>query len=116
MREQKYSSIFLDLGTRWRSVVSFTPRLLYHRAKRPHYPLDRRLGGPQSQSGRHGEEIDFLLLPAIEPLPFSLHPVAIPTELDKKNDKTIINVHMRISQHSPGGMEEEDDGNYNKKL
>jgi hypothetical protein len=23
---------------------------------------------------------------------------------------------MRISQHSPGGMEEEDDGNYNKKL
>jgi hypothetical protein len=32
-------------------VVSFTPRPLYTR-----YPLDRRLGGPQSRSGRRGEE------------------------------------------------------------
>jgi hypothetical protein len=32
-------------------VVSFTPRLLYLR-----YPLDRRLGEPQSRSGQRGEE------------------------------------------------------------
>jgi hypothetical protein len=32
-------------------VVNFTPWL----GKEPWYPLDRRLGGPQSQSGRHGE-------------------------------------------------------------
>jgi hypothetical protein len=45
----------LDLGSRWRWVVSFTPRLLYPQGKRPWYPLDRRLGGAQSRSG-HGDE------------------------------------------------------------
>jgi hypothetical protein len=44
---------FFYLGTGWRWVVSFTPR--------PPYPqgrslLNRRLGGPQSPSGRGGEE------------------------------------------------------------
>jgi hypothetical protein len=37
-------------------VVSFTPLPLYPRAKSPWYPLDKRLGGPQSQFGRYGEE------------------------------------------------------------
>jgi hypothetical protein len=37
-------------------VVSFTPRPLYPQGKSPWYPLDRRLGGPQSRSGRDGEE------------------------------------------------------------
>jgi hypothetical protein len=32
-------------------VVIFTPQPLY-----PQYPLARRLGGPQSQSGQLGEE------------------------------------------------------------
>jgi hypothetical protein len=41
----------LDLSTRWRWVVSFMPQ-----GKSPQYPLDRRLGGPQSCSGRGGEE------------------------------------------------------------
>jgi hypothetical protein len=35
---------FLDLGTSWRWVVSFTPRPLYPYGKSPRYPLDRRLG------------------------------------------------------------------------
>jgi hypothetical protein len=44
---------FLDLGTSWGegSVLRpgrFTPE------KGPRYPLYRRLGGPQSRSGRHG--------------------------------------------------------------
>jgi len=30
-------------------VVSFTPRPLYLQGKSPWYPLDRRLGGPQSR-------------------------------------------------------------------
>jgi hypothetical protein len=47
---------FLDLGTSWRWVDKFTPRPLYPRGKNPRYPLDRRLGGPQSRSGRFGEE------------------------------------------------------------
>jgi hypothetical protein len=39
---------FLDLGTSWRWVVSFTPWPLYPQGKRPRYPLDRRLGEPQN--------------------------------------------------------------------
>jgi len=42
----------LDLGTRWRWLVSFTPRPLYPRGKRHWYPLDTRLGASQSRSGR----------------------------------------------------------------
>jgi len=40
-----------NLGTRWRSVVSLTPRPLYSRGKSPRHPLDRKMGGPQSRSG-----------------------------------------------------------------
>jgi hypothetical protein len=47
---------FFDLSTRWRWVVSLTPRPLYLQEKSPRYSLDRRLGGPQSRSGRDGEE------------------------------------------------------------
>jgi hypothetical protein len=50
---------FFDLGTRWRWVVSFTPRPLYPQGKSPWYTLDRRLGGPESRSGRGGEEKNF---------------------------------------------------------
>jgi hypothetical protein len=46
---------FLDLGTSWRWVVSFTPRPLYPCGE-PRYLLDWRLGRPQSRSGRHGKE------------------------------------------------------------
>jgi hypothetical protein len=35
--------------------------------KEPRYPLDRRLGGPQSRSGRDGEEKNSQLPPEIEP-------------------------------------------------
>jgi hypothetical protein len=56
---------FLDLGTSWRWVVSFTPRPLYPRGKRPRYPFDRRLGGLQSRSGRCGGK-KFLTLPGLE--------------------------------------------------
>jgi hypothetical protein len=45
MWEWRYKATILDLGTRWRWVVSFTPRPLFHRKKFPRYPLDRRLGG-----------------------------------------------------------------------
>jgi hypothetical protein len=36
-------------------VVSFTPRPLYPPGRSPRYLLYRRLGGPQSRSGQHGE-------------------------------------------------------------
>jgi hypothetical protein len=74
----------LDLGTRWRWVVSFTSRPLYPQGKSPWYPLDRRLGGPQSRSGRGGEEKNSQTPSGIEPLnpdrpAHSL--VVIPTDL-----------------------------------
>jgi hypothetical protein len=56
----------LNLGTLWRLVVSFTPRPLYPRNP-PRYPLNRKLGGPQSKFGRSGEEKKPLLLSGIEP-------------------------------------------------
>jgi hypothetical protein len=37
-------------------VVRFTPQPLYFHGKSPWYPLGRRRGGPQSRSGRGGEE------------------------------------------------------------
>jgi hypothetical protein len=56
----------LELGTRWRWVVNFTPRPLYLQGKSPWYPLDRRLGGPQSRSGRGGEAKNSQPLPGLE--------------------------------------------------
>jgi hypothetical protein len=50
------------LSTRWKCVVSFSPLPLYPQGKSPRYPLDRKLGGPQSRSGRYGEENKLPLL------------------------------------------------------
>jgi len=47
--------LILNRCTRWRSVVIFTPLSLYSWRKSPWYPLDRRLGGLQSRSGRGSE-------------------------------------------------------------
>jgi hypothetical protein len=58
---------FFDLGTRWRSVVSFTPRPLYLQGKSPQYPLDRKLGGPQSRSWHGVEEKNSQPSSGIEP-------------------------------------------------
>jgi hypothetical protein len=47
--------LILNLGTRWGWVVSVTPRPRFTPGERtPRYPLDRRLGRPQSRSGRRG--------------------------------------------------------------
>jgi hypothetical protein len=58
---------FFDLGTRWRWVVSFRLRPLCPQGKSPWYPLDMRLGGPQSRSGRGSEEKNPQPPPGIEP-------------------------------------------------
>jgi hypothetical protein len=63
----------LYLGTRWRRVASFTTRPLYSQGKSPWYPLDRRLGGPQSRYKLGGEEKNSqpllgLETPTIQPL------------------------------------------------
>jgi hypothetical protein len=75
-----------DLDTSWRWVV-IMPQPLYSDWRSPLYPLDRRLGGPQSRFGHSGgEENNSQPPPGIEPrnsnrLARSL--VAIPTELSR---------------------------------
>jgi hypothetical protein len=51
-----------SLSVRWKCVVSFTARLLYPRGNFPRYPLNRRLGEPEGQSGHGGEEKNSLIL------------------------------------------------------
>jgi hypothetical protein len=65
--------------------VTFTPLLLYPRGKSPPYPLDRRLGGPQSRSGRRGEDkiIDPTGTRTPTPLLSIQLLVAIPTALSR---------------------------------
>jgi hypothetical protein len=48
-------------------MVSFMPLPLYPQGNFPRYPLDGRLGGPQIQYGRCGEEKNLAFL-GIEPL------------------------------------------------
>jgi hypothetical protein len=76
---------FLDLGTSWRWVFSFTARPLYHRRKSSSYPLDRRLGGPQGQSGRQREVKILAPTGSQTPTPWSSspYPVAVPTALTR---------------------------------
>jgi hypothetical protein len=57
----------LDRGTRWRWVVSLTPRPLYPQGKNPWYPLDWRLGIPHSRSRNGGEEKNSQPLLGLEP-------------------------------------------------
>jgi hypothetical protein len=61
----------LNLCSRWRKVVSFTPRPLYSQWKSYRYPLGRRLGGPQNRFERDGEEKNSLPLPGIQSWPSS---------------------------------------------
>jgi hypothetical protein len=50
-----YSSyLFLTLALDGVSGQRHTPATLYPPGKDPQYPMDRRLGGPQSRSGHRG--------------------------------------------------------------
>jgi hypothetical protein len=51
IRMWRYSSIILDPSSRWTWVTTFTPQ-----QNHPQYPLESRLGGPQSWSGHCGKE------------------------------------------------------------
>jgi len=56
--------LILNLDARWRWVVNFTPRSLYPR-ERTLVPTDEKVVGPQSWSGRFGEEKCLLPLSGI---------------------------------------------------
>jgi hypothetical protein len=80
----------LNLGTKWRWVVNFTPRLLYPQGKRPWYPLDRSPGGPQNHSQRGGEAKNFHCLPGFEPPIIQLVAQSYTTELSRLLLKGIV--------------------------
>jgi hypothetical protein len=55
--ERKYSSYsFLTSALDGVSGQSYAPTAAYRREKNSRYPLDRRLGGPQSWSGHSGPQ------------------------------------------------------------
>jgi hypothetical protein len=56
-----------SLSAKWRRVDSFTFLSLYPQGKSPRYPLDRRLGEPQSRFGLDVEEKTSQPPPGIEP-------------------------------------------------
>jgi len=49
------ASHILNLGSRWRRVISFTHRPFYWFMKSPRYPYYSRLGEPHSRSRHYGE-------------------------------------------------------------
>jgi hypothetical protein len=75
MGERRYSSTVLELCTRWRWVISFTPCPLYPQGNIPRCPLDRMLDGPQSRFGCC--RVDKSISPA-ENRTATSQPVAIP--------------------------------------
>jgi hypothetical protein len=82
MGEWRYSSTILDLGIRWRRVVSFTPRHLYSRRERA--PGTHWVGswvGPRA--GLDDVEKNLFPLPGIEPRSSRPQPITIPTELSR---------------------------------
>jgi hypothetical protein len=95
VRKCRYSSIILDLGSRWRWVISFTPWPLYPQGKSPRYPLDRWLARPQNRCGRCGVEKRLSFLSGIEPFRPSLvrrytdwaSPAPIQRQVERKLNK-----------------------------
>jgi hypothetical protein len=64
--EWRYSSTHSLTSAVGRWVVSFIHRQLNPSGKEPWYPMDRRLGGLQSRSGRGGEEESSKPLPGLQ--------------------------------------------------
>jgi hypothetical protein len=57
------------------SAQLHAPAALPPSVRTPRYPLDRRLDGPQSRSGRGGEEKNSQKLPGLEPIKMDLKDV-----------------------------------------
>jgi hypothetical protein len=53
VRTSEKKKTCLSVGTTGSALITFTPRPLYPRENSPQWSLDRRLGGAESQSGRH---------------------------------------------------------------
>jgi hypothetical protein len=95
----RYSSTIPDLGTRWRWVVVFPPQSLYPRGKSLWHQLDRRLGRPQSRSGRCGEKFPASAgsrTPAVHPVArrYAAWAITDRSSLTKQTDKSCICINL----------------------
>jgi hypothetical protein len=93
----------LDLGTRWRWVVSFTPGRFTPQLKSPCCPLDRRLCGPQSRPGRGGEERNSQPLSGLEPPIMQPVTQRYTAELSRLRMR-FCNIHFNIILHLRPGL------------
>jgi hypothetical protein len=78
MGEWRFSSNILNLFTRWKWVISFSPLQLYPHGQSLSYPLDTRLGRPHSQSQRYGKSLcscreSKYVTSTFQPIAWSLH-------------------------------------------
>jgi hypothetical protein len=64
-------------------VVSIMLKTLYPQGKSPWYPLNRRLGGPQSRFGHGGEEKNSQPLPGLKLL--TIQSVGLSPRYQKEN-------------------------------
>jgi hypothetical protein len=108
--EWRYSFTILDLGTRLRLMVSFTPRQLYSRRNCPLYPMDMRLDGPQDWSGRWEEKNLApvgMRTPVVQPIARRYIDRDIPTEKRERRKKAerneiihlvcLLNLHQNLN-------------------
>jgi hypothetical protein len=90
MGESRCSPTILDLGTRWRWIVSFTPQPLYPQGNSPIRIRWEDEGGPIAGLDPV-EWKNLLFLPGLElaiPRPSSPYPIAVPTELSQNLQKS----------------------------
>jgi hypothetical protein len=85
----------LDLGTRLKWVISFTPCRFNPQGKSLWYPPDRRLRGPKIGSERCGEEKNYQPCPGLEP------PIIQPSTRNIWNTYAVIILYRRYIHGSP---------------
>jgi len=99
--------LILNLVTRWSMWSTSSAGICTLGGEGPRYPLNRRLCGPQSRSGRSGEGENLLPPPVLAPRP--VQPVAsrhtncdIPAliGLSKNLEQRHLNLNPLISVHS----------------
>ena len=86
-----------NLDTGWSELSTSSPGRFSPRRKEVHYPWNRRLGGPQSRSGRFGEAKNLLPLSGIEPATAPAVPQWLPTDFHWRyiyKSTDIINVYL----------------------
>jgi hypothetical protein len=91
---QPFLTSALDEGE-WSAL---RPSRFNPKGKRPQFPLDRRLAGPQSRSGRGGVEENNFPLQVIESWPSNPYFVAILTELTRFLDPRVVHVESVVGK------------------